>query len=558
MANNFIIYSGKELVGKMATNILRDKLVAAGMVEVELADKADLKFVFTEDLKVRRNQKGYIYFGFNSNRKLVVLQNKASKLGPLFNLNFKKKEKVDKGLFSSYKDKDIGIKILNLLFGKSKETLPEILPFSCINDFVAIERLKDVLKEGKWPEGIKQFKSLVAKYELTSEEVVKLQQEVRNIHSYEGRLLYILKQFKGYYKTYVYPNVSDSIITNLVQMCHNEQIALSSKDENTRTKYLGLAKEEFTKAASTIRDSLFSKSGWTSYSKDRMKMRGVYTMFYPDDTLKTGEVLIPKPTKRFSGKEEYYPAIGDEVVTFRQPTNTVFLKCKVVGYTNDGTVRANFETILAFYGDADGDSILATWSKWSDSLNCGTAQDVIEFNKSAGIEIKYDKYDNNFDLSHFENLKPESAEVQYDKLVETGLEQAEAKLATKKFTGLLGNIDMEVSMNLIRTGYQIDQHTNWLIAELDQIGVQMKNIQKELANGELADKYKETFKLVGICSKNASEAASLLSNLTKRPQQEMLALLKSLSDIDSNIEIVEEHCLGSNNEDFFDELYQSL
>ena len=556
MEKHFIIYSGKELVGKMATNILRDKLVAAGMVEVELADKADLKFVFTEDLKVRRNQKGYIYFGFNGKRELVMLQNKVSKLGPLFNLNFKKKEKVDKGLFSNYSDKDIGIKVLNILFNKSKESLPEILPFSCINDFVAIERLKDVIKEGKWLEGIKMYKSLIAKYELTSEEVIKLQQEVRAVGSYEGRLLYILKQFKGYYKTYVYPNVSDSIIINLLQMCHHEQVALSSKNDETRTKYLGLAKEEFNKAASTIRDSLFSKSGWTSYSKDRMKMRGVYTMFYPDDSLATGEVLIPKPTKRFVGKEEYYPAIGDEVVTFRQPTNTVFLKCEVVGYTDDGTVRANFETILAFYGDADGDSILATWSKWSDKLNCGAAQDVVEFNKAAGIEIKYDKYDNKFNLSHFENLKPESTEEQYRKLVETGLEQAEAKLATKKFTGLLGNIDMEVSMNLIRNNYKIDQHTNWLIAELDQIGVQMKNIQKELASGKLADKYKETFKLVGICSKNASEAAELLSNLTKRPQQEMLALLKSLSDIDSNVVVVDE-CESSNN-DILDDLYESF
>lgn len=416
-------------------------------------------------------------------------------------------------------------------------------------------------------------------------------------------------------------NTSDSVIQNLFKML-NDKCAIyninysktkSSESEYWKTIYENQFKDETNKLVATVREAITgSKNSFTTSAKDTELQMGVYSLYIPDNSLKDGEILIPHPkhmginsqviklngntitilhtrrcvvidgpdaynpeiikrysTGKFTGYEVYqdkivlekireYPMIGDDVIATRHPITTLICRLKVVGYTNDGSIRCNVRTALALKGDADGDSWSVSWSKWTDSLIYADAVEIDKYCKTVGLELEKSDFDHSkLDINDFINLKPATVEECVEKSSESGLEQASAKVKTKKLTGKFGAVVRDIVQTLIINGIKSDYDMVEGEASISQTLVQLKNNQKDLLNGIIPEQLVKDFYCIYLMKdKDLKETATMLSELIDIPLSKAISLIEEWFELNGNTieEIIEE----TSTKDSFIEKFQSF
>ena len=545
----YYIINGTSLSYQRASSILREKLVATGLEE-GTAYSSDIYFKYMEDTgeKLTGNVVGF----YEKNGNIITVEKAIAKVGVTFDRLECPRYKVDENIFKSINVEKIRVDLVNYLLKKvDKIELPEFLPTDVLRDIVAIQRLKVTRsKDSKWLEGKAQLASICKKYNLSDRERDILIDIIGDAFSYSGRLLNTVREVKGFYHNeskLIFPNISDSIINNVLNMLAAEQrrraVKPNRKDTEAKKKYqLDKIGHERNKAFKAISSSLFSKNAWHTYAKKSQVLKGVYSLFIPDDSMADGEVRIPKP-ERIQKEGEYYPEIGEEVINLRHPVTTIFVKAKVVGYTTDGSIRCNFATMLAFYGDADGDAQLVAWAPWMKNMTISVADTVSKFNQAADIVLEDSDFDNQFDIDHFLNLKPDTDDVVYEKSVSSGLEQAQAKRVTTKCTGSFGAVERDIAQTLMAAGVIITDEMLVSLSWLSQVCVQAKNILEQIKKSpeSLEERIKETFVLMVLMSKNHIEAAKKLSPLLGVSVTKSLEIINTYFDGNSDIiEIKEE------------------
>lgn len=544
----YYIINGTGLSYQRASSILRNKLVAAGLKE-GTAFSSDVYFKYMEDTgeKLTGNSVGF----YEKNGNIIIVDKAIAKVGVTFDRLECSRVKLDENIFKAINVEKIRIDLVNYLLKKvDKIELPEFLPTDCLRDIVAIQRLKVTRsKNSKWAEGKTQLSSICKKYNISDKERDTLIDIIGDAFSYSGRLLNTLREVKGFYHNeskLIFPNISDSIVNNVLNMLGAEQrrraVKPNRKDTEQKKKYqLDKIGYERNKAFKAITSSLFSKNAWHTYAKKSQVLKGVYSLFIPDDSMDDGEVRIPKP-ERIQKEGEYYPKIGEEVINLRHPVTTIFVKAKVVGYTTDGSIRCNFATMLAFYGDADGDAQLVAWAPWMKSMTISEANTVSQFNKAADIVLEDSDFNNRFDINHFLSLKPEDDAIVYEKSVETGLEQAQAKRVTTKCTGSFGAVERDIAQTLMAAGIIITDEMLVSLSWLSQVCVQAKNILEQIKKSpeSLEERIKETFVLMVLMSRNHIEAAKKLSPLLGVSVAKSLEIINTYFDNDSHIIEIEE------------------
>ena len=374
----------------------------------------------------------------------------------------------------------------------------------------------------------------------------------------------------------------------------------SSEAEYWKKYYEEQFKDEKNKLVATVKEAITgSKNSFTISAKDTELQMGVYSLYIPDNSLKDGEILIPHPkhmginsqviklngntitilhTRRcvvidgpdahnpdlitkyssgkFTGYDIYqdkivldkireYPEIGDTVIATRHPITTLICRLKVVGYTTDGSIRCNIRTALALKGDADGDSWSVSWSKWTDSLIYADAVEIDKYCKAVGLELDKSEFNHDDlvnDINRFMNLKPATVEECITKSSETGLEQASAKVKTKKLTGKFGAVARDIAQTLIINNIKTDYDMTEGEASLSQTLVQLKNNQKDLLNGIIPEQMVKDFYCIYLMkNRDLEETATMLSELIDIPLKEAISMLEEWFELtDNNIETIEE------------------
>ena len=416
-------------------------------------------------------------------------------------------------------------------------------------------------------------------------------------------------------KNNVILNNSDNIIKNLLTIMYNRALVKNTTAETPRANAFKERKkkeadEAVNNTITTVRDSLFGSDAFQMAAKKTEMQMGVYSLFIPDNSMADGEIMIPHPkhvgvntqvlningaeihilhtrkcivisnpddvdentlddiikkysTGKFQGYDVYqgkvalekireYPQIGDMITSTRHPITTLITKAKVVGYTEDGSIRCNVSTALALKADADGDFYSISWSKWSDSLIYAEAVTIQEFLKAAKIKLDDSVYDNKFDINHFLSLKPESEEEQLRLSSETGLEQAEAKVKTKELTGLFGVIDRDIVQTIIINGFKPTLRLLEEKANVSQMLVQLKNILKDLAKGNLSDEFKESFCAIYLMKgKDLLVTANMMSKVLSQPLTKTKDMLSEWLEINKNVRKIKVEETKENFRDLF-------
>ena len=407
----------------------------------------------------------------------------------------------------------------------------------------------------------------------------------------------------------IVPNNSDNIIINLFNARISDRFygfaTTDEKKENTKQRF----SEHAGNIIKTARNSVFgTNKGFQTYCKPEQGQFGIYGLFIVDNTLKDGEVVIPNPVhmelncnkrivmvegeeqevvflhnKRvilirgthsaelrklyrkgvFSNYKIYcgakgdfenikeYPDLGDKVVVTRHPITTLICRLKVAGYSDDCSIRVNAKTALALYGDADGDSFVISWSKWTDSLRLHGVAELREFCKAAQINMDTEEYKNDFDINDFICEMEDDKKTCDLKSSNSGLEQSRAKIMTKQWTGAWGSVEMALVQSLIISNVNIDIKMLYAKSLLSQTLVQAKNILAQLQSGEgLSDEVKETIELFALLKGNTLKAAEPVAALLDIEPKEAVRLINEIKGVAVPKELVED---DSDNYDFFEQ-----
>ena len=407
----------------------------------------------------------------------------------------------------------------------------------------------------------------------------------------------------------VLPNNSDNVITNLTQARIKALFYQGTTDGKKKNKFASDYSEKIGNAIKTAKNSLFgTNKGFMTYAKTLQKQLGVYGLFIYDDSLADGEIMIPHPkhmnltstkgklvindiehevlflharkTIIINGpyadkamtvyqKGAYadytvecnheldlgikeYPSIGDEILATRHPITTLIPRLKVVGYTDDCSIRVNCKTALALYADSDGDSFVISWSRWTDDLKFHGTKELDEFCAIAGIDVDDNvEYKNEFDMSEFINLSPVSYEENSEKLDKSGLEQAAAKIMTAEETGRWGAAERDLVLTLMMNGVKVDMLMIYYKSLLSQVLVQAKNILAKLQSGEGIDKeVKETIVLFSYIVGSSLQAAPSVAKLLDVPTAEALEMITEFrgETVVKKVEEVKEEFLNEFND----------
>ena len=385
----------------------------------------------------------------------------------------------------------------------------------------------------------------------------------------------------------VIPNNSDNILANMTQARLKAIFYSNTTDPVKKKKFSDDYAEKTGNIIKTAKNSLLgTNKGFMTYAKAIQKQLGVYGLFIYDDNLADGEILIPNPrhmnltstkSKLVINNVEHevlflharktiiingpyadkamtvyqsgaysdytvecnheldlgikeYPSIGDEILATRHPITTILGRFKVVGYTDDCSIRVNCKTALAMYADSDGDSLVISWSRWSDKLEFHGVKEIDEFCQVAGIDVDDNvEYESKFDINDFINLTPCSDEENAEKLDKSGMEQADAKLMTAEETGRWGAIERDLVLTLMLNGVSVDMLIVYMKSLLSQVLVQAKNILADLQSGKgLSQEVKDTIVLFSYMVGSPLAAAPAVSKLLNIPESEARNLITEL------------------------------
>lgn len=475
-----------------------EKLVLGKGHEItESYDLADmvLKHVRREDAELYDNREKTTLFYVNDLGKPAFLKNKASKMVPL-------SIKVDKTTPIEYQETglDYGAEaqlIFHYLSGK--------ITTCKVNRVMQVETLSILYKiantmtsRSKFVEKKKiEYMNAIG---LELEDMIKASNLIIGTTQYEqNKFTRLLRKVPYFYYTTekkLLPNISDNIFVNLLSICRFKIYIENTKDEEKIPGFEEKIKEDYNSILVTIKESLTGSSAFKKYAKRDARQLGVYSLFICDNSLENDEIMIPHPNNVGVSRKNY-PKPGDYILDARHPITTVITKVKVKGYTDDCSIRVNSYIALCEYGDADGDAHSISWSSFANSLKWDEVKEIDSFAKVAGIELE----DSSFQFTQamwneLQQAKLPTVEELLIKSSASGLEQAEAKLVTKKVTGIFGAIERDVAQTLIcnkKTPTMMMLHRkSWL----SQIPVQAKNLLSDLRSGKELDQLtKETLKL---------------------------------------------------------------
>lgn len=475
-----------------------EKLVLGKGHEItESYDLADmvLKHVRREDAELYANREKTTLFYVNDLGKPAFLKNKASKMVPL-------SIKVDKTVPMEYQETglDYGAEaqlIFHYLSGK--------LNTCKVNRIMQVETLSILYKiantmtsRSKFVEKKKiEYMNAIG---LELEDMIKASNLIIGTTQYEqNKFTRLLRKVPYFYYTTekkLLPNISDNVFVNLLSICRFKIYIENVKDESKIPGYEEKIKEDYNSILVTIKESLTGSSAFKKYAKRESRQLGVYSLFICDNSLENDEIMIPHPNNVGVSRKNY-PKPGDYILDARHPITTVITKVKVKGYTDDCSIRVNSYIALCEYGDADGDAHSISWSDFSNSLKWDEVKEIDSFAKVAGIELENSSFQ--FTQAMWNELQQAKLPTVEELLIKSsasGLEQAEAKLVTKKVTGIFGAIERDVAQTLIcnkKTPTMMMLHRkSWL----SQIPVQAKNLLSDLRSGKELDQLtKETLKL---------------------------------------------------------------
>ena len=520
------------LDGQIAQSKLEKLLLAKQDVELtELPQEADvvLRQVIKgkEDLYATGIKDSFFYLDGNGSIKflkktdsLVLPKNIIGKTEPE-NVEFKKNLPLKQQIISLFKytvGKEDVIQIDEVIHQDIMGYLARAYSLATSNSSIVTRVLEEMAKE----------------LGLDTRDIIMVGLRVKQILSYEDNdLLRALRSVKGYYivlnkKGIIIPNMSDNIAIDILDAIICKAFANNSKKEDKKAELIATATEDIGKAIKTVKESLLGSSAFQKYSRYDMRAIGIYSLYICDNSLQDGEVLIPHPV-HVGAKKNNYPEVGSRIIGSRHPITTLLMEYKVVGYTMDGSVRCNSRTAEALYGDADGDAQFVCWAKWIDDLEFDNINDLAEFLQAANIQLEHSEYRLTEDIKN-ELIEAANNPIDANKAVvkssESGLEQATAKLVTKKVTGMFGAVERDVSQTLIinniRPSMEMVHRKSWL----SQIPVQAKNLLSDLRSGkELDNLIKETIMLYCTMQRSsfaATDAISKLLDINKKKAEELI------------------------------------
>ena len=551
----------KSLDGQIAQSKLEKLLLAKQDVELtELPQEADvvLRQVIKgkEDLYATGIKDSFFYLDGNGSIKflkkadaVILPKNIVGNVEPK-NIEFKKNLPLKQQI----------VDLFNFALGKVDKIQLDAILHEDIMVYLAkaysLYTSKSVLVE-------KALNSMSGELGLTPREIQIVGLRVKQILSYEDNdLLKALRSVKGYYihfkeKGIIIPNMSDNIAIDILDTIICLAFAKNSNKEEVKTSLLAEAKENINKAIKTVRESMLGSSAFQKYSKFDMRATGIYSLFICDNSLKDGEVMIPHPLH--VGAPKGYPQKGDRIIGSRHPMTTLIMEATVQSYTMDGSIRCNSKTAEALYGDADGDAQFVCWAKWIKDLDFDNTKDLDNFLVAANIRIEESKYHLTDDMKD-ELFEIAKTPIDMDKAVvkssESGLEQATAKLVTKKVTGMFGSAERDVSQTLIINGIRPTMEMTHRKSWLSQIPVQAKNLLSDLRSGkELDPLIKETIMLYCTMQRSAFAALDAISKLfdVDKKQAEIIIdkvygreVVETLSKDKDDLELSFEKIAGEN------------
>ena len=601
------IKSKDNIASLQAYSLLEKQLLSKGHEVVKSQSDSDL--IFTE-LNDKFNYSRYLnaiskelrsrtkcYYLDGNSIKFIDVNNSSSLLTAKVG---KDKENVVSD-FDKNKIKKLQKDVVDFILNK-KSTIETIEPMP----LMVFKPIVDLfLNKNRENEKFKTlFNNVKTCFELSDDDVVALCDEVASVIRFKDcRTLELARKVKAYYVSgmpvakecteVVIPNVSDSVLQNMIKAMMKLDFFMIAKDEEKKKSFFAQYKELINTVAKTVRNSLVSKNAWGQYSAPKQELVGLYALYGVNNLLGNNEVMIPHPknagikinklNKIVNGKKhevviyhnnkeinivgedaselrsefmekfpEYdiylnrsdmkaYPSIGDEVILTRHPITTLVIKAKVVGYTEDATIQFNSLVALCLYGDADGDSSVISWNKQILKANFGTAKDVEKFADVAGIKMDTSEFHNNYELKQFAELKPFSKEECLIKSAKTGLEQAKAKKMTAEVTGIFGAKERDIVQSLILNGAKLNIEIMHQKSWMSQMLVQAKNILKDIQSGkELPDLIKNTILVFALMSGSDVKAAKSLAVLLELSPKEVLNLLNEWRGDNEVIEVVEE------------------
>lgn len=460
----------------------------------ELADMV-LKHVRREDAELYANREKTTLFYVRDDGKPRFLKNKASKMIPL-------SIKVDKTVPMEYQE-------TGLNYGAEAQLIFHYLSgkiTTCkVNRVMQVETLSILYKiantmtsHSKFVEKKKiEYMNAIG---LELEDMIKASNLIIGTTQYEqNKFTRLLRKVPYFYYTTekkMLPNISDNVFVNLLSICRFKIYIENTKDEDKIPGFEAKINEDYNSILVTIKESLTGSSAFKKYAKRDARQLGVYSLFICDNSLENDEIMIPHPNN-IGVSRKNYPKIGDYIIDARHPITTVITKVKVKGYTDDCSIRVNSYIALCEYGDADGDAHSISWSSFANSLKWDEVKEINAFAKVAGIELENSSFQFTQAMwNELQQAKLPTVEELLLKSSASGLEQAEAKLVTKKVTGIFGAIERDVAQTLIcnkKTPTMMMLHRkSWL----SQIPVQAKNLLADLRSGKELDMLtKETLKL---------------------------------------------------------------
>lgn len=487
----------KGFEGDLIRPLIEKLVLGKGHEITESYDLADLilKHVRREDAELYANREKTTLFYVADDGKPAFLKNKASKMVPL-------SIKVDKTIPMEYQETglDYGAEaqlIFHYLSGK--------ITTCKVNRVMQVETLSILYKiantmtsRSKFVEKKKiEYMNAIG---LELEDMIKASNLIIGTTQYEqNKFTRLLRKVPYFYYTTekkLLPNISDNVFVNLLSICRFKIYIENVKDESKIPGYEEKIKEDYNSILVTIKESLTGSSAFKKYAKREARQLGVYSLFICDNSLENDEIMIPHPNNVGVSRKNY-PKPGDYILDARHPITTVITKVKVKGYTDDCSIRVNSYIALCEYGDADGDAHSISWSSFTNSLKWDEEKEIVSFTKVAGIELENSSFQ--FTQAMWNELQQAKLPTVEELLIKSstsGLEQAEAKLVTKKVTGIFGAIERDVAQTLIcnkKTPTMMMLHRkSWL----SQIPVQAKNLLADLRSGKELDMLtKETLKL---------------------------------------------------------------
>lgn len=354
------------------------------------------------------------------------------------------------------------------------------------------------------------------------------------------------------------PNIGDNVIANIIEavttleilkflitrMSKEKSANQDDKVEKTQQQIANQKsrlEESINKAKKSVRESLNGSKAFNRYAKDSQINNGIYSLFIPDSSLADDEIMIPNP-KGLKGAEKFnYPKIGDTIVNARHPVTTIIMKFKVVGYTDDMSIRVSTAVSLAYYGDGDGDAHSTSWGKFLELLEFSDVTDLQEFLTSADINIESsigytinkDKLDNLMDMSC--QYMTDDSVTDMSKLDKTASEQAKAKQITQSVTGSFGAVERNLVVNMITNNEDITCDLVHKKSWLSQVPVQAKNILEDIRSGKVDQLTKDTILLFEKVSENQIVAVRTIATLMDISQKEAFELINSYKGIKPSV-----------------------